>query len=54
MLVFLGVMSNVASDVGYVVLIPLGAMVFLACGRHPIAGIAPPLPVCPEASPPIY
>ena len=33
MLVFLGVMSNVASDVGYVVLIPLGAMVFLACGR---------------------
>lgn len=40
MLVFLGVMSNVASDVGYVVLIPLGAMVFLACGRHPIAGIA--------------
>ena len=40
MLVFLGVMSNVASDVGYVVLIPLGAMVFLACGLHPIAGIA--------------
>lgn len=40
MLVFLGVMSNVASDVGYVVLIPLGAMVFLAYGRHPIAGIA--------------
>ena len=40
MLVFLGVMSNVASDVGYVVLIPLGAVIFLSLGRHPIAGLA--------------
>ena len=40
MMVFLGVMSNVASDSGYVILIPLGAMVFRACGRHPIAGLA--------------
>ena len=40
MIVFLGVMSNVASDSGYVILIPLGAMVFRACGRHPIAGLA--------------
>lgn len=40
MLVFLGVMSNVASDVGYVVLIPLGAMVFMAYNRQPMAGIA--------------
>ena len=39
-MVFLGVMSNVASDSGYVILIPLGAMVFRACGRHPIAGLA--------------
>ncbi len=39
MLVFLGVMSNVASDVGYVVLIPLGAVIFLSLGRHPIAGL---------------
>lgn len=38
--VFLGVMSNVASDVGYVVLIPLGAVLFRAFGRHPVAGIA--------------
>ncbi|MGL4790907.1 MAG: AbgT family transporter, partial [Anaerotignaceae bacterium] len=38
--VFLGIMSNVAADVGYVILIPLGAIVFLSCGRHPIAGIA--------------
>ena len=34
MIVFLGVMSNIASDAGYVILIPLGAMVFRACGRH--------------------
>ena len=40
MMVFLGIMSNVASDSGYVILIPLGAMVFRACGRHPIAGLA--------------
>lgn len=40
MLVFLGVMSNMASDAGYVILIPIGAMVFLACDRHPLAGLA--------------
>lgn len=40
MLVFLGVMSNVASDIGYVVLIPLGAMMFSSYGRHPLAGLA--------------
>lgn len=38
--VFLGVMSNVASDAGYVILIPLGAMIFRAYGRHPLAGFA--------------
>lgn len=38
--VFLGIMSNVASDAGYVILIPLGALVFMAYGRHPLAGIA--------------
>ncbi len=40
MLVFLGVMSNVATDVGYVVLLPLGAVIFMAYGRHPMAGLA--------------
>ncbi len=40
MLVFLGVMSNIASDIGYVVLVPMGAMIFAAYGRHPIAGLA--------------
>ena len=38
--VFAGVMSNVASDAGYVVVIPLGAIVFAGAGRHPIAGLA--------------
>lgn len=38
--VFAGVMSNVASDAGYVVLVPLGAIVFLSFNRHPLAGLA--------------
>jgi len=39
-LVFAGVMSSVASDAGYVVLPPLGAVIFAAIGRHPLAGLA--------------
>jgi aminobenzoyl-glutamate transport protein len=35
-----GVMSNMASDVGYVLLVPLGAIIFMSVGRHPIAGLA--------------
>lgn len=38
--IFAGVMANVASDAGYVVLVPLGAVIFLAFGRHPLAGLA--------------
>ncbi|MGE5665873.1 MAG: AbgT family transporter [Betaproteobacteria bacterium] len=38
--VCLSVMSSLASDVGYVVLIPLAAMLFAAAGRHPLAGLA--------------
>ena len=38
--VFAGVMSSIASDAGYVVLIPLGAVIFKSFGRHPLAGIA--------------
>ena len=38
--VFAGVMSSIASDAGYVVLIPLGAVIFLSFGRHPLAGLA--------------
>ena len=40
MIVFLGVVSNIATDAGYVILIPLGAMIFRAYGRHPMAGFA--------------
>lgn len=39
-LVFLGVMSNLATDIGYVVLVPIGALLFRAYGRHPLAGLA--------------
>ncbi len=35
-----GIISSLASEVGYVVLIPLGAMIFHALGRHPMAGLA--------------
>jgi len=38
--VFAGVMSNIATDAGYVVLIPLGGVIFWAFKRHPLAGIA--------------
>jgi aminobenzoyl-glutamate transport protein len=38
--VFCGVMSNMASEIGYVLLVPLAAMIFRAAGRHPIAGLA--------------
>lgn len=39
-IVFAGVMSNAASEVGYVLLVPLAAIIFLASGRHPLAGLA--------------
>lgn len=38
--IFLGVMSNMASDAGYVVLIPLAALMYYTLGRNPIAGLA--------------
>ncbi len=38
--VFAGVLSHLASEAGYVILIPLGAMIFYAIGRHPMAGLA--------------
>ena len=38
--VFAGVMSNTASEIGYVVLVPLGAAVYYSLGRHPLAGLA--------------
>lgn len=38
--VFTGVVSNTAAELGYVVLIPLAAMIFHSLGRHPLAGLA--------------
>ncbi len=35
-----GIFSHLASEVGYVILIPLGAMIFHALGRNPMAGFA--------------
>ena len=39
-IVFAGILSNVASSVGYVLLVPLAGIIFYALGRHPIAGMA--------------
>lgn len=39
-IVTLGVVSSIASDAGYLVLIPLGAAAFYSLGRHPLAGLA--------------
>ena len=38
--VFAGVMSSMAADAGYVVLTPLGALLFASVKRHPLAGLA--------------
>jgi aminobenzoyl-glutamate transport protein len=38
--VLAGVISNTASELGYVVLVPLSAMIFHSLGRHPLAGLA--------------
>lgn len=39
-IVFIGVNANIAADAGIVVLPPLAALLFMAAGRHPLAGIA--------------
>ncbi|WP_249870072.1 AbgT family transporter [Oceanobacillus saliphilus] len=38
--VLMGILSNAAASVGYVVLVPLGAIIFLGFNRHPLAGLA--------------
>ena len=37
---FSAVISNTASEMGYVVLVPLAAVIFHSMGRHPLAGLA--------------
>ncbi len=40
MVIFVGILSHSAVDAGYVLVIPLGGIIFHAAGRHPLAGIA--------------
>jgi aminobenzoyl-glutamate transport protein len=40
MLIAVGILSHTAVDAGYVLVIPLGGVMFYAAGRHPLAGIA--------------
>ena len=40
MLLLVAVVSHTAADAGYVLVIPLGGVIFRAAGRHPLAGIA--------------
>lgn len=39
-IVFAGIMSNIASDLGYLLIIPLAGVIFHSMGRHPIAGMS--------------
>ncbi|TVQ63774.1 MAG: AbgT family transporter [Phycisphaerales bacterium] len=39
-MVFVGILSSIAADAGYLVLIPLAGAAFLSVGRHPLAGLA--------------
>ena len=39
-IVFVGGLSSIATDAGYLILIPLGAAAFLSVGRNPLAGLA--------------
>jgi len=40
MLILVGIVSHTAADAGYVLVIPLGAVIFHSAGRHPLAGVA--------------
>jgi aminobenzoyl-glutamate transport protein len=40
MLIFAAILSHTAADAGYVLVVPLGGIIFYAAGRHPLAGIA--------------
>ncbi|MDI6025918.1 AbgT family transporter [Corticibacterium sp. UT-5YL-CI-8] len=39
-LAFVGILASIAADAGYLVLIPLAGIAYLAVGRHPLAGLA--------------
>ena len=40
MVVLVGCLSHTTADAGYVLVIPLGGVIFYTAGRHPLAGIA--------------
>ncbi|MEQ9310544.1 MAG: AbgT family transporter [Balneolaceae bacterium] len=40
MLILIAIVSHTAADAGYILVIPLGGVIFYAAGRHPLAGIA--------------
>ncbi|MGB0899339.1 MAG: AbgT family transporter [Psychrobium sp.] len=40
LVILIGIVSHTAVDAGYVLVIPLGGVIFYAAGRHPLAGIA--------------
>jgi aminobenzoyl-glutamate transport protein len=37
---FVGIVSSIAADAGYLVLIPLAGIAYITVGRHPLAGLA--------------
>ncbi len=39
-IVFLGIMSSIATDAGYLILIPLAGLLFAGLGKHPLIGMA--------------
>lgn len=39
-LILVAIISHTAADAGYVLVIPIGGVMFYAAGRHPLAGIA--------------
>ena len=38
--IFVSILCHIVSDSAYVVLMPVSALIFYSCGRHPLAGIA--------------
>lgn len=39
-LAFVGIISSIGADAGYLVLIPLAGVAYMSVGRHPLAGLA--------------
>ncbi len=48
---FVGIVSSIAADAGYLVLIPLAGVAYMSVGRHPLAGLALGFAAWPAPSP---